>query len=87
MTKDQKDGATLVIYAVFCAAMLGVYAWSCWQGNRRLARLNAELIADAAAARVARYEPLLRPVPVPPKRRPRAKPGAAAADGSADDQV
>lgn len=85
MTQDQKGTGTLVIYGVFCAAMLGVYAWSCWLGHRRLQQLNDRLIADARSAE-ERYEPLLRPVPPPRPRRTRPS-RAKAPEVVADDEV
>lgn len=82
MTKEQSNTANTILFGVFCAAMLGVYWWSCERGQRRLDRLNDSLIEDAKSAR-ERYEPLLRPVPEPrPRRRTKPEPEA-----SADGQV
>ena len=68
MTKEQSDTATVWIYAGFCLAMVGAYAWSCWQGVRNQRRLNDRL----AAAAEYRYQPSPQLVPRPGPRR--AKP-------------
>jgi hypothetical protein len=58
VTGEQKDaattaGGTLVIYGLFCLAMLAIYSWSVHE-SRKLARQRIEeidrLIADRATA-------------------------------------
>lgn len=55
MTKEQNQTANTVIFGVFCLAMIGVYGWSCWQGQRATRRIQDRLLASAEA-RFAREE-------------------------------